>query len=100
MAASVQVLDGRIVGVLVGDEEGTADLAAVGVHSVSVEDLVIEIDVVDVDGSVEGDGDHLGHLLGLKTSRDTRAVSRAVAVRQHALGRVAVGCTIRVSFHG
>ena len=81
VTAPVQILHRRVVGVLVRHEECTAYLAAVRVHTVAVEDLVVEVDVVDVDGAVEGDGDHLGHLLGLEATGDARAVGRAVTVR-------------------
>ncbi len=45
----------------------TLDLAAVGIEPIS-EDLLIEIQVVGVDGAVEGDGDHLRHLVRLQVT--------------------------------
>jgi hypothetical protein len=45
----------------------TLDLAAVRIEPIS-EDLLIEIKIVGVDGSVEGDGDHLRHLLRLQVT--------------------------------
>lgn len=62
MTLAVQLLDRGVVRVLVRHEERASDLAAVGVLPLAVEDLVVEVDVVHVDGAVEGDGDHLGHL--------------------------------------
>ncbi len=43
----------------------TLDLAAVRIEPIS-KDLLIEIQIVWVDGSVEGDGDHLRHLVRLQ----------------------------------
>lgn len=96
---AVQVLDGRVVGVLVVHEEGGSDLAAVGVLALAVEEVLVQVDVVDVDGTVEGERDHLGHLAGLNVAGDASAISRAEAVGEHALGRVAVGRTVRVSLN-
>lgn len=56
------------------DEEGSSDLTAVGVRALAVEDFFVEVDVVDVDGSVEGDRYHLGYLGWLEVTWDSGAV--------------------------
>lgn len=62
MSLSMQVLDCGIIGVLVRDEEGTLDLTTVGVGALAIEDFFVQIDIVDVDGTIEGDGDHLRYI--------------------------------------
>lgn len=100
VAATVQVLDGRVVCVFVRDEESSADLTAVGVLALAVEDVLVQVDVVDVDGAVERDGDHLRHLRRLDVAGNAGAVGRAEAIGEDALGGVAVGRSVRVSLDG
>jgi len=100
VTASMQILDGRVVGVLMRDEESTTDLTTVRILSLSVEDLFVQVDVVDVHGAVEGDRDHLRHLLGIDIARDASAISRAVAIGQHTLRGIAIRCTVGIGFHG
>ena len=83
-------MDGGVVGVLVTDEERSLDLAAVGVDVLVFEDLLVDVDVVDVDGAVEGEGDHLGHLGHFEVAGDLGAVGGAEAVGEDALTRVAL----------
>lgn len=99
MTASVQVLHGGVVGVFVRDEEGTADLTAVGVGAQSVEDLFVEVDVVDVDGAVECKRDHLWDVHGFQVAGDASTVGGAETVGEHALGGVAVWCAVGISFN-
>lgn len=99
MTFPVQILYGGVVGVLVRNEEGTPDLTTVGVLSLAVEDFFVEVDVVDVHSTVEGDGDHLGNLAGFKASGDSSPVSRTVTVWQHTLGGVAVWGSVWIGFH-
>ena len=82
MALSVELGDGGVVCVLVGHVERTLDVAAVGVLPLLVEYLGVQVDVVVVDGAVEGDGDHLrdsvaGAVPGAEASRDLGAVIAA-----------------------
>lgn len=100
MALAVQVLYGRVVGVFVRHEVGTSDLATIRVLPLTVEDVFVQVDVVDVDGTVEGDGDHLWHLLGFDVSGNTGTVSGAETIRQDALRGVAIGSTVRVELNG
>lgn len=99
VAASMKILHRRIVGVLVGDEERTADLAAIRVLTLPVEDLVVEIDVVHVHGAVEGDRDHLRHLLGIDVAGYTGAVGRTIAIGQDALRGIAIRSTVGIGLH-
>lgn len=90
------LLDGRVVAVLVRDEVRGFDVAAVGVLALSVEHLLVQLDVVVVDGVVESDGDHHGDVFGGKASGNRGAVLGAEAVGQDADGRVAGWGTIGV----
>lgn len=96
----VRLLNGGVVGVLVRDKERRLDVAAVGVLPLAAEDLLVQFDVVVVDGVVEGDGDHLGHVFGRQVSGYRRAVFGAETVGQHAhvgiAGRGAVGIVVVV----
>lgn len=100
VAASMKILHGRIIGVLMRDEEGTADLAAVRILTLPVEDLLVQIDVVDVHGAVERDGDHLRHLLRIDVAGDASTVGGTVAIGQDALRGIAIGSAIRIGLHG
>ena len=53
--------------------------------------LPVEVNVVAIDGAVEGDGDHLRDLGGVDVARHPGAIGRAETVRQLALAQVAVG---------
>lgn len=75
VALSVKLLDGRVIGVLVGHEESSLHLTPVGVLGVLREDVLVEVDVVYVDGAREGDGDHLGSVCRFQIARDLRSVS-------------------------
>ena len=70
----VVILNHGVIGVLVADEERTAHGASIGVEQVIGEDLLIDWQVVNVHGSVEGDCDHLGNLSDLNFSWDLGAI--------------------------
>jgi hypothetical protein len=89
-------LHGGVVGVLVRDEERGLDVAAVGIFAISVEDILIELNVIVVDGIIECDGDHLRDVLGWKISRDRSAILRAETVWQDAHCRIAGRSTVRI----
>lgn len=99
VSLAVKVLNSGVVGVFVGGEESTANLASVRVLSLSVEDVFVQVDVVDIDGAVERDGNHLRDLVGLNSSRDARPVRRAEAVRQGTLAWVTVRGPVGISLH-
>merc|ERR550517_80919 len=82
----VHVLNCRVVCVLVGDEEGGLNVTSIGVPP-SSEDLIIEVDVVVVDGVVKSDCNHLRDPLAVIVIRaevawHLRAILGAEAVRQ------------------
>ena len=84
---SVHVLDGGVVCVLVRHEESGLYVTAIGIPPLSVEDLIIEVNIVVVDGIVKGNGDHLWDpvttiVAGAKVSGNLRSVLGAEAVRQ------------------
>jgi len=100
----VHVLDGRVVAVLVRDEEGGLDVTAVGVLSLLVKDFLVQVDVVVVDGIIEGNCDHLGYILAVgsggsnfaETAGNLCAVLRAEAVGKFADVGVASGSAVRI----
>lgn len=96
MAATMQVLNGRIVCILVRDEESALDGAAIGILVLAIEDVLVQVDVVHIDGAVERDRDHLRHLLGLNAAGNACAISRAEAIGQSALRGVALWRTIGI----
>merc|ERR1711981_501406 len=70
-----------------GHKEGGLYVTAIGIPPLSVEDLVVEVDVVVVDGVVEGDCDHLWDsvtpiVARAKVSRNLRTIFGAEAVEQ------------------
>lgn len=73
MALARSLLDCRVVGVLVGDEVGGLDVAAVGILA-ALEHLFVELNVVVVDGIVERDRDHHGHILGRQIAGNRGAI--------------------------
>lgn len=95
----VHFLHGRVVGVLVGHEEGGLDVATVRVLAFPIEDLLVQADVVVVDGIVEGDRDHLRHVLGGEIAGDRGTVLGTEAVGQYADSRVTGRCSVRVVVH-
>lgn len=96
MAFSMHFLHGGVVGVFVRNEEGRFDITTVRILAFAVENLLVQFDVVVVDGIVEGDGDHLGHILGGEIPGYRGAILGAEAVRQDAHGGVAGGRPIGV----
>lgn len=96
VSLAVRLLHGWVIGILVRDEEGGLDVTAVGILSVSVKDVFVQLDVVVVDGIIEGDGDHLGNVLGWEVPRNRSAILWTEAVRQHTDRRVARRGAVRV----
>lgn len=96
MSFPVHFLDGRVVGVFVRYEESRLNVAPIRVLPLAIEHLLVQFDVVVVNGVVERDSDHLGHVLEGKIARDQCAVLGAEAVREDTDSGVARGCTVRV----
>jgi hypothetical protein len=96
----MQFLNSGVVGVLVGDIERSLQAAAIGIDSLSVEHLLEDSDVVGVDGTVEGDGDHLRHLNRLKTARNPCSIGGAEAIWQLALAKVTIRRPIGILIDG
>jgi hypothetical protein len=84
VSLSVRFLHGGIIGIFVRDEEGGLDVTTVGIFAISVEDVLIQLHVIVVDGVIERDGDHLRDVLCWKISRDRSAILGAETVRQDA----------------
>ena len=96
MALAVDFLDGRVVGVFVRNEESGLDVASVRILALAVEHVLVEFDVVVVDGVVEGDHDHLRHLFRFQFARHFRSRFRTEAIRQQADGRIASRSSVRI----
>ena len=84
LLAPVKLLDCRVVCILVRHEESPPGCASVGIEPLLVEQPVVQQDVVDIDGPVEGEGHHLGdagdlelsvsHPRGLQTEQTRRSI--------------------------
>lgn len=96
----MKILHRRIIGILVRNEECTADLATVRILTLPVEDLIVEIDIVHVHGTVKSDRDHLRHLLGINVAGYTGTIGRTVAIGQDALRWIAIRSAIGIGLHG
>ena len=87
-----------------GDKESSLDVAAVWVFPYSVKDLIVEINIVDVDGIVKSYGDHLRHFQAVsavrtKVSGHLGPRFRAKAIGQAADCLVARGSSVGVVFN-
>lgn len=96
VSLAVGFLDSGIVAVLVWDEEGGLDVAAVWVLALAIKHFLVEFDVVVVDGIIEGDGDHLRDVLGGQVPGNCGTIFRAEAIGQHAHCGVAGGSTVGI----
>ena len=105
VSEAVHVRDGGVVGVVVGHEECALNITSVGIPPLFVEDFTVQVNISNVDGVVEGEGDHLGHsvapvILGAEISGNLRAVLGAETVGEFAesfitgRGSVGVGVTV------
>jgi len=88
----------------VGHKEGGFDVTAIGISPLSVEDLVVKVNVVVVDGIVEGNCDHLWDsvtsiVARAKVSRNLRTIFGAETVRQLADVLVAEWSPVRIVFN-
>lgn len=99
VALSVHLLHRGVVGVLVRDEERRLDVAAVRILALAVEDLLVETDVVVVDGVVEGYRDHLRHVLAREIAGYRGTILRAEAIGQNAHGGIARWSSIGIVVH-
>ena len=100
----MHLLHCRVVCVLVGDKEGGLNVTSIGVPP-SSEDLIIEVDVVVVDGVVKSDCDHLRDPLAViviwtEVAGHLGAILGAETVRQLAYllvtGRRTVGIVVNI----
>ena len=53
----------------------TLDLAAIGILSNATENLLVQINIVGVHGSVKGHSNHLGYIDGFDLARDSCTIS-------------------------
>ena len=78
----VKFLNSGIVGVSVGHEECSFDGATVGVDSLFIEEFLVQINIVRVNGPIESNCDHLRYLVWINISRDSCSIWGTETVRQ------------------
>lgn len=83
------LLDCGVIAVLVGHEERSLDVAAIRILAFAIEHLLVQLDVVVVDGVVECDRDHLRDVSRWKVSGDCGSVFRAETIRENAYSWIA-----------
>lgn len=86
MPQAVSFLNSGVVAVFVADEVRGFDVAAVGVLPIPVEHFLVELNVVVVDGVIEGDGNHLRDILGWQIAGNGSSIFGAEAVRKNTDG--------------
>ena len=92
----VEFLNHGVVGELVRHKESALGLTPIGVKSLLLEDILINVDVVHIHSPVEGQGDHHRDLGDLEVAWDLGSVGGAEAVGQAAVGVVADRGRVRV----
>ena len=100
VSPAVELLNRGVIRVFVRNVERSLQRASVGILPLPVENGPVQVDVVAVDGAVEGDGDHLGHLSRVNISWHSGSVRGTEAIRQLTLGKVAIRCPVRVFVDG
>lgn len=99
VALSVHLLDRGVVGVLMRDEERGFDVAAIRILALAVEDILVETNVIVVDGIVEGNRDHLRHVLTREIAGNRGTVLRAEAIGQNAHSGITWRSSIGIVVH-
>lgn len=74
MASAVKLLNSGIIGVFVRNVEGSFEATAIGILPFAIENLLEKVNVIRVDGTVEGNGDHLWNLSRVNVAGNTGAV--------------------------
>lgn len=74
------------------------DVASVWILSFAIEDFLVQVDVVVVNGIVECDGDHLWHIFRRQITGNGRTVLRAEAIGKHTNRWIAWWCSIWIGF--
>ena len=87
-----------------GDKESSLDVAAIRVFPNSIKYLIVEINIVDVDGIVESDGDHLRHFQAVGAVRTEVSGHLGPRFRAKTIGQtadclVARGSSVGVVFN-
>ena len=100
MTKTFHVLDSRVVGVLVGHKESSLNAATIGIDPV-VEDFIIKLNVVVVDGIIKGNCDHLGDpgavgVGGAEVTRNLGSVLRTEAVGKLTNSLITRSCSVRI----
>merc|ERR1719354_271375 len=100
MAQSMQILNSRVVSVLMGHKESSSGCASIGVQSLRVEELVVNINVLSIHSASKGKRDHLRYIANLQLATlntwSLGTIRRAVTVRQDTFRSVANICSVRI----
>merc|ERR1719384_2053993 len=90
----MQFLNSRIVGILVRYVECSFQTTTIRILSLAIKQSCIKIDIISVDGTVKGDGNHLRNLCGIYVSRNSCTIGRAETVWQLTLAEITVWCPV------
>lgn len=80
-------------------EEGGLDIATIRILAFPVEDLFVQADIIIVDGVIEGNRDHLRHVLGWQISGERGTILGAEAIGKDADRGVAGWRPVRIVVH-
>ena len=76
--------------------ESTLESTTVRILSFTIENFLEQVNVVRVDSTIEGDGDHLRNLVRVDVSRDSGSIGGTETVGQLTLGQIAVWGSVRI----
>ena len=79
-----------------GNVEGTLEGTSIGILSFAIENSLKQINVVRINGTVEGDGDHLRNLGRINVARDSGTIRRTKAIWKLTLAQVAVWSAVGI----
>ena len=100
MPATMQILNSRIIWVFVRYKECSLDAATVWILTLTIENVFIQIDVVNIDGTVECQCDHLWHLTWFNVAWNTSSIGWTETIWQCTLGGVTFWSTVWIQIDG
>lgn len=98
MTLSECFLDGGVVGVFVGNEVCSLDVATVWILTVSVEDFLVQFNVVVINSIIKSDGDHHWNILDWQVSGNGGTIFRTETIRQDTSLQVAWWSSVWIVF--
>merc|ERR1719223_2384769 len=96
MTSTVKLLNTRVIGIFVRNIERCLQRTSIGILAFTIEDPLEKINVVRVDGSIEGNSDHLRNLSRIDISRDPGTIRRTETVRELTLAKITVRSSIGI----